>query len=295
MSVLRAIAVSFILLLAPVLSCTAQDAAPKQGAGEQRKDSAKESKGESANGDSKPAEEPKEEPLPPELTEYMGRTIAQTMHYAGAPWLTRDSREREEDSKTMLKALALKEGQMVCDLGAGNGYYTLPMAKSVGATGKIFAVEIQPQMLRFLKKRAEAAKVDNIEYVLGTLIDPKLKENSMDVILLVDVYHEFSHPVHMLDKIRKALKPDGVFVLVEFRAEDPKVPIKPEHKMSKKQIMKELPANGLKLVKEFDDLPWQHMMWFQRDEKWKPAEAVKDEKKDEKKEETKKEEKRQEN
>lgn len=229
------------------------------------------------------AEEPKKEELPPALTHYMGRQIAQTMHFAGAPWLTRESRDREEDSKTMMKMLKLKEGQTICDLGAGNGFYTLPMAREVGEKGKVYAVEIQPEMLRFLKKRATAQKVENIEYVLGTLIDPKLPEASQDMILLVDVYHEFSHPVHMLEAIHKALKPDGKLVLVEFRAEDPKVPIKPEHKMSKKQVTAELTANGFKLVEEFDKLPWQHMLFFQRDD-GKKDEAKKEEKPAEKKE-----------
>jgi ubiquinone/menaquinone biosynthesis C-methylase UbiE len=229
--------------------------------------------------DDKPAEknEATDEEIPPGLTHYMGREIAQTMHYLGAPWLTRESREREEDSRTMLKKLELRPGMMVCDLGAGNGFYTLPIAKSIAGegkeAGKVYAVEIQPQMLRFLRKRAEAAKVENIEYVLGTLVDPKLPAGVMDMILLVDVYHEFSHPEHMLKAMRKSLKPDGVVVLVEFRAEDPKVPIKPEHKMSKEQIKKEWTANGYKLVKEFDELPWQHMMWFKRDEVEKKQDA----------------------
>ncbi len=211
---------------------------------------------------------PKEEDIPPALKSYMGREIAQTMHYLGAPWLTRESRDREEDSRTMLKMLKLKPGQVVCDLGAGNGFYTLPIARAVGEKGKVFAVEIQPEMLRFLKKRAAAAnpKIENIEYILGTLIDPKLPEASQDLIIMVDVYHEFSHPEHMLKAIRKALKPDGRLVLVEFRLEDEDVPIKLEHKMSKKQINLELTANGYKLVEEFDKLPWQHMMFFQRDD-----------------------------
>jgi ubiquinone/menaquinone biosynthesis C-methylase UbiE len=223
-----------------------------------------------------PADKPKEEEIPPALTHYMGREIAQTMHYIHAPWLTRESRDREEDSKTMLATLKIKEGQVVCDLGAGNGFYTLPMAQAVGEKGKVYAVEIQPEMLRFLKKRAAAAKVENIEYVLGTLIDPKLPDSSQDVILLVDVYHEFSHPEHMLKAIRKALKPDGKLVLVEFRTEDEKVPIRPEHKMSKKQVNRELTANGFKLVEEFDKLPWQHMMFFQRDEKAEKKDEAKE-------------------
>lgn len=203
---------------------------------------------------------------PPALTHYMGREIARTMHYIHADWLTRTERQRQEGTKTLLKKLDLRPGMVVCDMGCGNGYYTLPMAAAVGEKGKVFAVDIQVQMLHFLKKRAKAAEIGNIEYVLGELHDPKLPPRSQDLILLVDTYHEFSHPVHMLKAMREALKPEGVVVLVEFRAEDPDVPILPQHKMSKKQIMKEFPANGFALVEQFDKLPWQHVMFFKRDD-----------------------------
>jgi ubiquinone/menaquinone biosynthesis C-methylase UbiE len=208
----------------------------------------------------------KDDPIPPPQKEYMGREIAQTMHFLGAPWLTRESRDREEDCKTMLAALKLKEGDTVCDLGCGNGYYTLQMARLVGERGRVIAVDIQREMLGLLKHRAKEEKIENIELVLGTLVDPKLKEKSVDLVLLVDVYHEFSHPEQMLAAIRKSLKPKGRVALVEFRAEDPEVPIKPLHKMSKAQIMKEFPPNGFKLVEEFDKLPWQHLMFFERDD-----------------------------
>jgi ubiquinone/menaquinone biosynthesis C-methylase UbiE len=188
------------------------------------------------------------------------------MHYLGAPWLTRESREREEDCKTMLAALHVKQGDVVCDLGCGNGFYTLKLAKLVGDKGKVVAVDIQREMLELLKDRAAEEKITNIEPVLGTVVDPKLSPNSIDVILLVDVYHEFSNPEEMLAAIRKSLKPTGRIALAEFRAEDPNVPIKPLHKMSKAQIMKEFPPNGFKLVEEFDKLPWQHLMFFERDD-----------------------------
>jgi ubiquinone/menaquinone biosynthesis C-methylase UbiE len=123
-------------------------------------------------------------------------------------------------------------------------------------------------MLELLNERADSEGVTNISPILGTLTDPRLPKGKFDLILCVDVYHEFSHPEHMLAAMRRALAPDGLVVLVEFRAEDPKVPIKPEHKMSKKQIMAELPPNGFKLVKEYDKLPWQHLMFFGRDEKF---------------------------
>jgi ubiquinone/menaquinone biosynthesis C-methylase UbiE len=196
----------------------------------------------------------------------MGREIAQTMHYLGAPWLTRESREREEDCDTLLEALQIQPGHTVCDMGCGNGFYSLRIAKLVGERGRVIAVDIQREMLELLKDGAAAERITNIEPVLGTVVDPKLPAASVDLMLLVDVYHEFSHPEQMLAAIRNSLKPDGRLALVEFRAEDPNVPIKPLHKMSKAQIMKEFPPNGFKLVEEFDMLPWQHLMFFQRDD-----------------------------
>ena len=202
--------------------------------------------------------------VPPALTEYKGRRIAQTMHFFGANWLTRESRQREEDCATMLRELKVKPGMTICDMGCGNGFYTLQMAEQVGKNGEILAVDIQTEMLRFMEARAAEKGIKNIKSLLGSVVDPKLPEEKVDIILCVDVYHEFSHPEHMLSAMRKALKPDGVVVLVEFRAEDPKVPIKPLHKMSKAQILKELEPNGFKLVREFNELPWQHMMFFGR-------------------------------
>ncbi|HCN28859.1 MAG TPA: SAM-dependent methyltransferase [Verrucomicrobiales bacterium] len=201
-------------------------------------------------------------PAPPPPSEYQGRVIAQTMHWQGAGWLIRNKREREEGAERMREELRLKPGMTVCDLGSGNGYHTLPMAEKVGPEGRVYAVDIQPEMLEMLKQRAEARMLENIECIINSETDPKIPAGSCDMILLVDVYHEFSHPEEMLAGIRKALKPDGVVVLVEFRAEDESVPIKPEHKMTKAQINKELEHNGFKLAREFDGLPWQHMMFF---------------------------------
>jgi ubiquinone/menaquinone biosynthesis C-methylase UbiE len=209
-----------------------------------------------------------EEPLP--VTEYMGRPVAQTMHYEGAPWLIRDSREREERCSLLLANLGLRRGMTVCDMGCGNGYYSLPLAKLVGPQGRVLAVDIQPEMLAMLERREADAKLNNIETILGTAHDPRLPEGAVDLILLVDVYHEFSYPEPMLAAMRRALKPDGLIALVEYRAEDPDVPIRPLHKMSKRQILKEFPANGFRLVKEFNRLPWQHLMFFGRDESWGP-------------------------
>ena len=208
------------------------------------------------------AQEPKPEPRL-----YLGRRIAQTMHWMGAEWLTRHEREQEEASELMRKELQLKPGMTVCDMGSGNGYHTIPMAKAVAPGGKTFAVDIQKEMIEFLEMRAKAENISNITPVLNTEDDPKLPAASCDLILLVDVYHEFSKPKEMLAGMKKALKPKGQIVLVEFRAEDETVPIKPEHKMSKDQIMKELTAGGFKLARSFDKLPWQHMMFFEADEK----------------------------
>ena len=205
------------------------------------------------------------ERIPPPLKRYKGRRIAPTMHYSHAAWLLRDVRQQEEDCEQLLHVLAVQPGQTVCDLGCGNGFYTLRLAELVGPQGKVLAVDIQPEMLSMLNERLEQAGVRNVEPILGSVIDPHLPEASVDLMLLVDVYHEFSHPVHMLRAIRKALKPGGRMVLVEFRLEDPNVPIRLEHKMSKKQILREIPPNGFKLVQEYDKLPWQHVMWFEAD------------------------------
>jgi|SRR4051812_24647498 len=201
------------------------------------------------------------------LNEYKGRRIAQTMHYTGAEWLTRDNREQEERCSLMLTNLGVMRGMTICDMGCGNGFYSLQLAKMTGDSGRVYAVDIQAEMLRMLKARAEEEGIRNITPLLSTATDPKLPKGKIDLILLVDVYHEFSHPVEMLAAMREALAPDGACALVEFRAEDPNVPIKPEHKMTKEQILKEWPPNGFKLVKEFDGLPWQHLMFFARDER----------------------------
>lgn len=204
--------------------------------------------------------------LPPPLTEYKGRTIAQTMHYLGAEWLIRDNREQEERCSLMLANLGLKRGMTVCDMGCGNGFYSLKMAQAVGPTGHIYGVDIQPEMLKFLNDRADQLGISNVSPILGTFSDPRLPAGKVDLILLVDVYHEFSYPEQMLQAMRKALSPQGMIVLVEYRAEDPKVPIKPEHKMTRDQVLKEVLPEGYKLAKEYKRLPWQHMMFFSRDD-----------------------------
>jgi precorrin-6B methylase 2 len=208
--------------------------------------------------------EPAADPTaPPSPKGYMGREIAVTMHYLGADWLTRESRGREEECGTLLKALRLKPGMTVCDMGCGNGFYTLELAKLVGKSGRVYAVDIQQEMLHLLDERAKRASIGNIQPVLGSAIDPRLPERSQDLILMVDVYHEFSHPEQMLRALGKALKPGGRIALVEFRLEDPKVPIKLLHKMSKKQILKEFLPNGYQVKEQFDELPWQHLIFFE--------------------------------
>jgi SAM-dependent methyltransferase len=188
---------------------------------------------------------------------YKGREIAETMHYLGAPWLMRDERQREEDCAMLLEALQLKPGQAVCDMGCGNGFYTLQLARIVGPEGRVLAVDIQPEMLHLLEARA-------IELIEGSAVDPKLPDEELDLVLMVDVYHEFSHPEQMLKAIRRSLKPSGRIALGEFRLEDPNVPIKLLHKMSKKQILREYQPNGFELIEQFDKLPWQHLMFFER-------------------------------
>lgn len=204
---------------------------------------------------------------PKGLTKYMNRRIALPMSYHGIPWLNRPERIQEENPQEMLEQLKVTEGMIVCDMGCGDGYYSIQLSKLVGPKGKVLAVDIQPEMLQQLSRRCAEANVENIDMIHGEVYDPKLPEGQVDLVLMVDVYHEFSHPVHMLEAVRKSLKPEGVIALVEFRAEDPNVPIFPEHKMTKKQIAKEYTANGFELAREYDRLPWQHLMFWKRSEK----------------------------
>ncbi len=206
---------------------------------------------------------------PPEpVTEYLGRPVAQTMHYAGAEWLIRDEREREERCSLMLTNLGLRRGMTVCDMGCGNGFHTLPIAQLVGEDGQVLGVDIQPEMLVMLRDRMESAGVHNISPILGSEWDPHLPKGTVDLVLMVDVYHEFSHPQLMLAAIRRSLSGGGVAVLVEYRAEDPKVPIKPLHKMSRDQVDREMKANGFRLKSSFDKLPWQHLLTYEIDPDW---------------------------
>jgi ubiquinone/menaquinone biosynthesis C-methylase UbiE len=197
---------------------------------------------------------------------YMGRLIAPPMHYSGAGWLTRKSRVREEHPTKMLKSLDLKPGQVVCDFGCGNGYHTLQLAKIVGPTGLVYAIDIQQEMLDMLAERSAPRGLENIKPVLATADDPGMPPETFDLVLMVDVYHELSHPPEVLVVVRASLKPEGRLVLVEFREEDPEVPILPLHKMSQAQVLKELEHNSFKLVGQYDELPWQHVLSFGRDD-----------------------------
>ena len=199
---------------------------------------------------------------------YLDRQVAQVMGYGGVSWLDRSEREKEEEPAKLIEALAIKEGMTVADVGAGSGYHSFRMAPLVGAKGKVLAVDIQKEMLDLIADRAKADKVANVETVLGTDKDPKLPAGKVDLILLVDVYHEFEFPYEMTEKMVAALKPGGRLVFVEFRLEDPKVPIKLVHKMSERQVVKEMgefPA--LEHQKTFDKLPWQHVIVFGKKEK----------------------------
>ena len=200
--------------------------------------------------------------LPEPLTHYMGREIATTMHWSGADWLMRETREDEERSSRMLEALDVRRGSVVCDFGCGVGFHTLTLAELTGPEGRVYAVDIQPEMLEQLGERMRAAGITNVEPILGGMADPRLPESSCDLILCVDVYHELGYPEQVLAGLRRALRPGGRLALVEFRAEDASVPIKPLHKMSKAQVRLELEANGFRLESEHDGLPWQHLMFF---------------------------------
>jgi SAM-dependent methyltransferase len=193
-----------------------------------------------------------------------GRKIAPVMGLGGAEWLERSERELEELPETALDAIGIKAGMKVADVGAGVGYFTLRLAKRVGPGGIVYANDVQPEMLAMLKERAAKAGATNIRAVLGTESDPKLPKEGIDLVLLVDVYHELSQPQAMLDHIRTALKPDGRLVLVEYRKEDPHIPIRPEHKMSVGEAKAEVEAEGYRLDKVVEDLPRQHILIFRK-------------------------------
>ncbi len=195
---------------------------------------------------------------------YQGREIAQVMGHEGADWLERPERQAEERPDLLLAALKLRPGDVAADIGAGTGYFTWRMAVMVGNTGKVYANDIQPEMLELLSKNMAGHHATNFQTVLGTITDANLPAGRLDLVLLVDVYHEFDHPYEMMQSICRALKPGGRVAWVEYRAEDPRVPIKPLHKMSEAQVRKEAAALPLRWLETIETLPRQHIIIFQK-------------------------------
>jgi SAM-dependent methyltransferase len=191
-----------------------------------------------------------------------GRRFAPVMGYQGADWLERPERVEEEEPDIALDVLKIPKGASVADIGAGSGYITVRLSKRVGSTGTVFATDVQPQMLDLLQRRLTREKITNVTLVHGTVDDPRLPPASVDLEIMVDVYHEFSQPQAMLRRLREALKPGGRLVLLEYRKEDPSIPIRPEHKMSVAEAKMEVEAEGFTLSKVDESLPRQHILIF---------------------------------
>jgi predicted O-methyltransferase YrrM len=203
------------------------------------------------------------QPLREKPGDYMGRTIANVMSYRGATWLERESRPSEEDTDLLFELLPIEEGQVVVDLGCGSGYFARRMAKPVGKSGRVLCVDIQPQMLEIARQLAERDGIDNMTTILSEEDDPKLPAGEVDLILLVDVYHEMSKPEPMLEKMRLALSPGGVIALVEFRLEGTTAShIKLDHRMSVEQVEREWLPAGFELIRLEQSLPTQHLFLF---------------------------------
>jgi ubiquinone/menaquinone biosynthesis C-methylase UbiE len=198
----------------------------------------------------------------PNVHPISGRTIAHVMGHEGAAWLDRPEREREEEPDRALDAIGIPRGGTVSDVGAGSGYFTVRLARRVGSEGKVYATDIQREMLALLNRRLELEQLHNVELVLGSEADPKLPAGALDLILMVDVYHELAQPQEMLRRMRGALKPTGRLVLLEYRKEDPTIPIRPEHKMSVAEARLEIEAEAFTLTRVLDVLPRQHILIF---------------------------------
>jgi len=192
---------------------------------------------------------------------YMDREIAYVMGYEGIGWLERSEREKEENVSKLIQNMGIKPNDTIADIGAGSGYHVFRIAP-IANKGMVYAVDIQTEMLMAIENIKETSKIKNIKTILGSEESVYLPENSVDKILMVDVYHEFSFPIEMITSIKSALKPEGELFLIEYRAEDRNVPIKKIHKMSEKQAVKEMNAAGFKLKKNINNLPWQHCMIF---------------------------------
>lgn len=199
---------------------------------------------------------------------YMGREIASVMGFEGMEWLERPERESEENVSTLIKNMSINLEDTIADIGAGSGYHTFRMALKA-PKGFIYAIDIQEEMLSEINSRINNGYLKNITPILGTETNINLTENSVDKILLVDVYHEFKYPFEMMKSIKKALRSNGKIFIIEYRGEDPRVPIKKIHKMTEKQVVKEMKAIGLKLEVNMDNLPWQHCLIFEIDKKFK--------------------------
>lgn len=199
---------------------------------------------------------------------YMGREIASVMGFEGMEWLERPERETEENVSNLIKNMSINLEDTIADIGAGSGYHTFRMALKA-PKGFIYAIDIQEEMLSEISSRINNGYLKNITPILGTETNINLTENSVDKILLVDVYHEFKYPFEMMKSIKKALRSNGKIFIIEYRGEDPKVPIKKIHKMTEKQVVKEMKAIGLKLEVNMDNLPWQHCLIFEIDKKFK--------------------------
>ena len=192
---------------------------------------------------------------------YMGREIAHVMGYQGIGWLERSEREKEENVSNLIQNMKIKQSDTIADIGAGSGYHVFRMAP-LAKNGLIYAVDIQIEMLMEIENTKQFNKINNVETILGSETSIQLPVRSVDKILMVDVYHEFNFPIEMIASIKNALKPEGQLFLIEYRGEDPKVPIKKIHKMTENQAVKEMEAAGFKLKSNITNLPWQHCMIF---------------------------------
>ena len=194
---------------------------------------------------------------------YLGREIAHVMGPGGIIWLERSERETEEQPQLVIDALEIKPGQTIADLGAGSGYYSFRIAPLVGPTGQVLAIDIEPAMLDVIAQRAAREHIANVRPVLSSARDPNLAPHSVDLLFMVDVYHELEYPYEVMTRVREALKPGGRVALVEYRAEDPQVQIKPVHKMSETQVRREMQAAGFRHLKTVRTLPLQHLILFE--------------------------------
>jgi ubiquinone/menaquinone biosynthesis C-methylase UbiE len=194
---------------------------------------------------------------------YLGREISFVMGAEGAEWLERNSRQQEENTKLAIEKMNLSPQAIVADIGAGTGYYTFAIAKKI-PRGKVYAVEIQDEMIKYLNKRKKEAGVDNVTIIKGTLQSPNLPENSIDLAIMVDVYHELEFPHETLQATKKSLKSDGALLLLEYRAEDTSIAIKPHHKMTVMQANKEMSVNGFELIYDGEFLPIQHFLLYKK-------------------------------